>query len=458
MRLKALIITKGKNAMKNIAGNITMIAVILLTAVGLAEADDYSWVGGSDNQYSNSANWSPNGDPVGGDTAIFNSGSVNHLSGIDLVGKTYMGSLQLTDTASDVVLTNGTGIRVFDVNMSSAAHDLSIETTGGTTYIGDGLANVINVTAGRTFTYAAAAGVGSTLGLQSSSLTLNGAGTVNFGMRNVSVSGILNVSAGTLNITGDTKQSLLMWAGNNTINQSGGTVNAGEVVVANSTNPHENIYNLTGGTLQAERVYNAKTTGGTGSFVFDGGTLQAKANGTDFLSSTLDEVRIDAGGATIDSAAFEITAAKALSGSGGLTKIGEGTLTLDAANSYDGGTQIDAGELLVGASGLLGSGDVTAGANTLLTLQNSSAIDSSANLILDAAALLDLDFSGTNFVNQLSLDGGETWLAAGTYGAEQDNITGSGIISVAQIPEPATIGLFATSAALAFFFRRMLTV
>lgn len=421
--------------MKNTAKHIRAVTAIILTAVGLAEAADYTWVGDTDNRYANRSNWSPNGIPGSEDTVVFHAGSTKHLDGIDLSGKANLGSLRLSDTASDVVMMNGFKTGIKSIDMSSASHDLTVKNTGGKLFMGDGKGETtLLVAPGRTFTYAAPVGIGSSLGL-SGPLTLSGGGTVNFGARNVFVSGILNVDGGTLNVTGDTVQRLVMWAGNNAVNQRGGTVNAGEVIVANTKKEHENVYNLSGGTLKAERVYIAKVGGaGTGMFVFDGGTLQAKTDEADFLSATLNEIRIDAGGATIDSAGFDIAVAGTMSGEGALTKTGEGALKISGINQYKGGTTLDAGSLVVLAKGCLGSGNVTVADRALLTLQNNSAISKSAAVSLGTAAILDLNFNGVCAVNRLSLDGGKTWLAPGTYGAEQANIIGMGTLSVVTSP------------------------
>ncbi|TLM77066.1 autotransporter domain-containing protein [Microbulbifer harenosus] len=90
---------------------------------------------------------------------------------------------------------------------------------------------------------------------------------------------------------------------------------------------------------------------GGASFTFDGGILRATANQADFLPSfAAGDVTIAAGGAYIDSNGFDIGIATDLQGSGSLTKLGAGTLTLAGANSYTGSTTIEAGTLLAGAS------------------------------------------------------------------------------------------------------------
>ena len=72
-------------------------------------------------------------------------------------------------------------------------------------------------------------------------------------------------------------------------------------------------------------------------------------------------------GAFIDSNGQDIGVPATLDGTGGLTKLGGGTLTLTAVNSYSGGTTIAGGKLIVGADFNLGaaSGGLTLDGGTL---------------------------------------------------------------------------------------------
>ena len=92
-----------------------------------------------------------------------------------------------------------------------------------------------------------------------------------------------------------------------------------------------------GGTAVNEGVLaaaaDANLGAATGGLAFDGGTLQ-------FLSgfATNRAVALNAGGGTFDTNGNSATLAGVISGIGGLTKIGAGTLVLSGANSYTGGT------------------------------------------------------------------------------------------------------------------------
>ena len=86
----------------------------------------------------------------------------------------------------------------------------------------------------------------------------------------------------------------------------------------------------------------------------DGGTLQA-----DNSFQTTVPVTIQAGGGTVDTNGFNVTLAAAITpgtGSGGLSKIGSGSLTLSGENSYSGGTSISAGTLVATTGDALPAG------------------------------------------------------------------------------------------------------
>jgi fibronectin-binding autotransporter adhesin len=165
-------------------------------------------------------------------------------------------------------------------------------------------------------------------------------------------------STGLLTLTGSvsTAGNLLTMggAGNTTIatlgiSGTGGLAVAGPgttiLAAVNTSSGATPTINLNGGVLQMP----AWTSGASTTFNFNGGTLQANASSAAFLGATPANVNnINAGGAVIDSQAYNITITQPFSGVGALTKIGAGRLTLGATSSYAGPTIVSAGVLQLG--------------------------------------------------------------------------------------------------------------
>ncbi|MEI6486236.1 MAG: autotransporter domain-containing protein [Sphingomonadales bacterium] len=117
---------------------------------------------------------------------------------------------------------------------------------------------------------------------------------------------------------------------------------------------------------------------------FVGGTLQVAAAGAFANAFT-----IQAQGGTIDTNGLAATFSGSFSGPGALTKMGTGTLTLTGANSYAGGTALNAGTIAVGNNAALGTGALTMAAGT--TLQAGAANLAVGNAIgLTGAASIDV--------------------------------------------------------------------
>ena len=109
--------------------------------------------------------------------------------------------------------------------------------------------------------------------------------------------------------------------------------------------------NLTGGLLSVQSLA-AGTNTGTALFNFGGGTLQARD--ADMSLDALPVALTGIGGnATLDTNGHTVTLSGTVSGTastGGLTKVGDGTLVLNGANSYTGATDVQAGTLALGDS------------------------------------------------------------------------------------------------------------
>lgn len=107
----------------------------------------------------------------------------------------------------------------------------------------------------------------------------------------------------------------------------------------------------------------ASALGASNKVVLNGGGLRWASGSATDISARLDPLGTN--GATFDTAGNSVAFASVLSGSGRLTKAGAGTLTLSAANTYSGGTVVDAGTLPAGHVNAFGSGSIRVNAGTL---------------------------------------------------------------------------------------------
>ncbi len=166
---------------------------------------------------------------------------------------------------------------------------------------------------------------------------------------------------------------------NGTLNISNGTVLASNLQLGNTaydsngtpTN-YTGTFNFTGGVLQIDEIVKGVGTAnnwtGGGVWNWSGGTLQAF--GGLFVNAN---ATLSGAGATFnmtgpDGVAYNGTFAGVLSGSAGVTKIGGGTLTLSANNTYAGNTTINGGALLAATNNAFSNTTIFANAVSGLQL------------------------------------------------------------------------------------------
>jgi len=261
-------------------------------------------------------------------------------------------------------------------------------------------------------------------GTGTGTINLSGTGVVNASLYTAVGgwgNGTLNISGGTWNqasggiVVGDAAD--LAWTGRGDVNQSGGTVNADYILLQKGT------YNLNGGILSAYGVADTRAET-TGIFNFNGGTLRARDNNADFIQG--DTVEIKSAGGTVDSAGKEVWILKGMTGAGGLTKTGSGTLVLYAANSYSAGTTLNEGVLRLDNASAAGSGVITQ-SNASSTLQiNTSGTVANAMSLFNLATLTNATLSGNKTIN------GTTYsVAAGSISTDSGILSGSGALTKA---------------------------
>jgi autotransporter-associated beta strand protein len=266
-----------------------------------------------------------------------------------------------------------------------------------------------------------------------------GAGTLTLAGDNT-YSGATTLSAGTLQLgAGGSSGSIAGNVLNNAalvvnrsdaITLSGDISGSGSLTQAGSgtlTLSGNNTYSggtiLSAGTLALD---SASALGSSGTIGFGGGTLQHSLNNAVDYSSRFSSA---AGQAyLIDTNGASVTLASALTSSGGaLTKLGSGTLTLSANNSYDAGTTVSAGTLKVGsggATGTLGSGNVALSSGTTLQINRSNAFGLT-NTVSGAGGLSQIG-SGITTLDVAQTYTGTTTVSAGTLALSANDQLASG--------------------------------
>ncbi len=162
-----------------------------------------------------------------------------------------------------------------------------------------------------------------------------------------------------------------------------------------------------------------------------------------------------------------VTISALVSGSGGVTIAGgAGTdnpaVILTQANAYSGGTTISSASLTASHDGALGAGNVTLNGGNLkmeLGALNNYIADTATLRLAStlAAEAVNLAYVGSDTITRLSLDGGTTYVTAGTWGAigsgaqfQNSVFSGTGFLTV--VPEPSTVGLMVIAGLGAVFF------
>ena len=235
-------------------------------------------------------------------------------------------------------------------------------------------------------------------------------------------SGTLDIRSGTVNA------GWLILGHNGTVasTQGGGSVNVSDLFHYDGGTA---THSMTGGVLTVRRIYNwTKGAGCTFTLNLNGGLIVAAsgtANLIDHNSQTnlpaLEvAVKLGAVGATIDTSLSSATIVRPLDNlpgqAGRLTKIGTGTLTLTATNTYSGATVVS---------------------NGFLRLTHTQVLAVSNEVHIAAGAKINLDFEGVQTIRRLYING-ELMTVNMPYGESNRpaSLSGTGYLLATEGPKP----------------------
>lgn len=311
----------GKRLQKGAVGWLVTCALIFSAVRVSAQFTNYSWNGTINSDWFTASNW----------TSLV----------IAPTGGTYAARLNVQNgTAAPLIYDASFGHTIYNPTSGATARALVLGNPGSASMIISGgvfesqaanpdiIGNGVNTSGGLSSLRVAGGDYVNTNG-SSRTLVVNNGGAVG-------VTGIFTLASGSAAVSNL---------------QLGASGNAGMAVV-----------NLEGGTLYAN-VVRSGGTGPTKIFNFNGGTLAALGNRTDFMQG-LTQANVSTNGAIIDNRGFDITIAQALehdaalgaTQDGGLRKLGAGRLTLSGTNTYDGLTVVETGALRIQNGSGLGSG------------------------------------------------------------------------------------------------------
>jgi autotransporter-associated beta strand protein len=260
----------------------------------------------------------------------------------------------------------------------------------------------------------------------------------------------LNLGTGVVTLTGSrtvtvTAKTLTVGGpisgGNNMLVKNG----PGTLVLANA-NTYSGWTNVNGGTLTLQNqnaLQNSPLAVGFGTLVFDS---QVAGHAFTFGglsgsgSLTLQDNAANPVALSVGNSGASTSFAGVLSGSGSLTKIGTGKLTLSGTNSYLGNTTINAGTLTLGTSGSIGSSpliDVNSGATfdvSALTsgvgLGNAQTLQGAGTVVGSVTAAIGSHISPGDGVGTLTIGGNLTLSNGALLDYELGTISNSDMISM----------------------------
>lgn len=275
---------------------------------------------------------------------------------------------------------------------------------------------------------------GFSLGSSTGTISVTGSGTYQIGAMISDVSGqagaLRKIGSGTLYLNPDSAST---FSGGTTIAagtlQYGitGSLGTGAINLGSAGGGNATLESALGGYTLSNSINVISGSGGTLTLYYSGtGSFNSTFSGAISMGDNL-TVRSDA----ISSQAMRITGA--ISGAGGITKIGTGVLRLENSNtSYSGTTTISAGTLQIGngsTTGGIGTGAIVNNSTLLINRSNSLTLN---NDMSGSGTLVQAGTGTTTISNTNSYYGG-TVVAKGTLQFGRTSSLGSGAVTLGSV-------------------------
>ncbi|WP_185965165.1 autotransporter-associated beta strand repeat-containing protein [Glacieibacterium frigidum] len=353
------------------------------------------------------------GDNVLGDVAqavVVGPASAIGTSGVSaLLSNNIVANAQTTFVAPDAQVLDIAGV-------VSGTGNLVVQGASGTVIL-----RSANTYTGTTQLQGGTLGVGNNLSLGGADTALLVAGPATLkAYNNVSIENLVRLTADLTVDTNGFDMVLTDNVNNATAMTSGGLIKAGAgTLTLTLANNYSGGTTLRGGTLSVGA--NNRLGNATGGVTFDGGAL--RVTGAAFTTTSRAFTLLGTGAIDIADAANVFTVAAPITGAGGITKSGPGTLVLAATNTFSGGVVLDTGTLVIENNDSLGAASstlTTAMGTTVqfgstprtLTLANPIIVNGSTTFATNGNSILDNFMTGV-----VSTDGSVVTLNGAVSGA-----------------------------------------
>lgn len=182
-------------------------------------------------------------------------------------------------------------------------------------------------------------------------------------------SNIFRISGGSLNMTGGDKRILVGFGngGTGSFTMSGSAAVDANVVLAEGATAIGTV-NLNGGTLTTSEVKVGTGVAASQILNLNGVTIKARTDAATLIAGNVTTTSLQSGGVIFDSNGFSVSTSAVMTGPGGLTKTGTGSLTVDSVQAYTGDTRVTQGTLKLTQPYLADNGDVYLYTGTVLDL------------------------------------------------------------------------------------------